>query len=201
MDSEPTRPRTIAKERYIFRSIKQSLNESIEAFVNRLKNQITKCEFRADEVDDRLKEQIIEKCLSSKLRKIAFNMEMSVENLVATGTILEKESDGKHGCTRCGYNDHSENDSNCPARRTSVLCSNCGNFGHFKRMCKFIPKKVSFADGERAVEGLRSCMKRKQPELMAAPRGVFSYIDLSKKEPREAEESPKKVFKPSSDAR
>jgi hypothetical protein len=209
MDSQSARPRTIAKERYIFRCIEQVPNQPIEVFVNRLKNQIAKCGFTADETEDRLKEQIIEKCLNPNLRKIAFKMEMSVENLLVAGTILENESNGKHCCTRCGYNDHSEIDSNCPARRSNVMCSNCGRFGHFARMCKLISKKVSFADVRAARDAvgkthgnLRSCLKRKQSEVVKIPAGnVVNRNQFFEFMMRQAEEAPKKIIKPCGEQR
>lgn len=142
--------KTIAEERHIFRCIEQSPHQSMETFVNQLKQQVTKCGFRENEIQDRLKEQIIEKCFNPQLREIALKMEITVDQLITTGTILEKEkeSGSQNKCRRCGFSDHKESDPNCPAKRKKVFCSNCDKFGHYKRMCKFEKKErsVTFAD-------------------------------------------------------
>ncbi|CAH2107516.1 unnamed protein product [Euphydryas editha] len=54
-------------ERHIFRSIKQDAGESFEKFLIKLRNQAAKCKF--DKPDDHIIDQIIEKCISSELRK------------------------------------------------------------------------------------------------------------------------------------
>lgn len=127
--------KTVDEERYIFRCIEQRNTEPIASFVERLQFQIEKCTFSVDEVQQRLKEQIIEKCSNKKLRQISFQIEMNIEKLIAIATILEGKSDStSQECIRCGFKDHNASDLNCPARRGHG-CELCGKYGHYARMC------------------------------------------------------------------
>lgn len=133
--------KTIDEERYIFRCIAQRNLEPIASFVNRLRKQLAKCGYEESEHNQRLKEQIIEKCADEKLRKIAFQVGMNVESLVSTGTILEAGGDGESSksstqreCTRCGFKDHEAFDPKCPAKKGKG-CESCRKPGHYARMC------------------------------------------------------------------
>lgn len=55
-------------ERHMFRLIKQEKNEKVGIFVMRLRTRADKCDF-GDTLEDNVKDQIIEKCLSPKLRR------------------------------------------------------------------------------------------------------------------------------------
>lgn len=55
-------------ERHMFRLIKQERGEKIGIFAMRLRTQADKCDF-GNTCDDNIKDQIIEKCLSTKLRR------------------------------------------------------------------------------------------------------------------------------------
>lgn len=124
---------SIAEQRLIFRKILQPNWESIESFVKRLRTQISKCGFQEKEIEQKLKQQISEKCSNGKLRHIASRAELTVEELVKVGKVLETSI--KISCTRCGSTNHIESDANCPAK-TSPPCEKCNRRGHSSNMCK-----------------------------------------------------------------
>lgn len=53
-------------ERYNFRSIRQSDTETVDQYITRLKQQVVLCDF--NDPDAQIRDQIIEKCKSHKLR-------------------------------------------------------------------------------------------------------------------------------------
>ncbi|KAK9729944.1 hypothetical protein QE152_g15621 [Popillia japonica] len=54
-------------ERYLFRSLRQAQNETVEQFITKLKEQGKLCGFI--DLHDQIRDQVIEKCTSSKLRR------------------------------------------------------------------------------------------------------------------------------------
>jgi hypothetical protein len=144
--------KTLQHERYLFRQVKQKNGESIDSFCERLRHDIKKCGFKEEEEENRLKEQIIDKCTSVKLREIALQVDMSLEQLVFTGKTVESNDknkitepprpyvvrsyshrDERKECSRCGFYDHSYTSPNCPAFKGR--CKLCQKHGHFEKMC------------------------------------------------------------------
>ena len=56
--------RNVAYERHVFRQAYQGQQESMDAYVARLRNLIRTCEYRDDELNVHLRDQIVEKCVS-----------------------------------------------------------------------------------------------------------------------------------------
>ncbi|XP_062541427.1 uncharacterized protein K02A2.6-like [Armigeres subalbatus] len=86
---EPMRRRNY--ERLLFRQIEQKVEERFADFVLRLRIQAKRCEFdRFDqrEVEDRLIEQIVERCKSNELRRHILAKDMSLDEIVTLGTTL-----------------------------------------------------------------------------------------------------------------
>ncbi|XP_053391748.1 uncharacterized protein LOC128554499 [Mercenaria mercenaria] len=54
-------------ERYKFRATKQEHSETVEQYVSRLRQKAIHCEF--ENTDEQIRDQVIEKCKSTKLRK------------------------------------------------------------------------------------------------------------------------------------
>lgn len=59
--------RNVTFERHVFRGLQQGPTEKIEQFVLRLRRQALKCNF-SNQLDDNIKDQLIEKCLSAELK-------------------------------------------------------------------------------------------------------------------------------------
>ncbi|XP_033111381.1 uncharacterized protein LOC117112417 [Anneissia japonica] len=58
----------IERYRYCFRKLTQNDDETINQFINRLRQQATRCDFDADQIDELIRDHVIEKCKSNKLR-------------------------------------------------------------------------------------------------------------------------------------
>lgn len=76
-------------ERHIFRLMQQDEGESFEKFLNKLRGQAAKCKF--DKPDDHIIDQILEKSLSSELRKKMLTMgdDITLDKVITTATTLE----------------------------------------------------------------------------------------------------------------
>lgn len=59
--------RNVTFERHVFRGLQQGPTEKIDQFVLRLRQQALKCNF-SNQLEDNIKDQLIEKCLSTELK-------------------------------------------------------------------------------------------------------------------------------------
>ena len=57
-----------AYERHLFRAMKQSPNETIDQFITRLRQKSDFCDY-GENTDENIRDQVIEKCTSSHLRR------------------------------------------------------------------------------------------------------------------------------------
>ena len=64
-------------ERHLFRQISQSSEETVDQFVCRLRERAASCEF-GDREDEYIRDQLIDKCYSAKLRRKFLEKEGSV---------------------------------------------------------------------------------------------------------------------------
>ncbi|XP_055622188.1 uncharacterized protein LOC129765784 [Toxorhynchites rutilus septentrionalis] len=83
---EPFRRRTY--ERHLFRQIAQKSSERFGDFVLRLRTQVKRCEY--EKPDEMILDQIVEKCLSEKLKQKMLKRDMSLEEIESVGTLLEE---------------------------------------------------------------------------------------------------------------
>ncbi|XP_062700585.1 uncharacterized protein K02A2.6-like isoform X2 [Aedes albopictus] len=83
---EPFRRRTY--ERHQFRQIAQKPSERFSDFVLRLRTQVKRCEY--DKPDEMILDQIVEKCVSGKLRQKMLKKDMTLEEVEAVGTSMEE---------------------------------------------------------------------------------------------------------------
>lgn len=104
---EPMRRRNY--ERHLFRQIEQKADERFADFVLGLRIQAKRCEFdRSDprEEEDRLIEQIVERCQSKELRRHILAKDMTLDEIITLCTTLAdvqhqmKELDRSHGEVR-----------------------------------------------------------------------------------------------------
>lgn len=76
-------------ERHVFRLIKQEKNEKISIFTMRLRTQADKCDF-GEAMEDNVKDQIIEKCSSSRLRRELLKLgDAKLDKVLKTAKIFE----------------------------------------------------------------------------------------------------------------
>ena len=148
-------------ERHLFREITQSSEETVDQFVCRLRQRAASCDFGERE-DEYIRDQLIDKCYSAKLRRKFLEKDGSVTlndllitaraqeavdlQMVAMGgnanseqvnnvtdTRLNRNVD-RRSCFNCGRDDHFARDRRCPARGRK--CDQCGEIGHFKVKCR-----------------------------------------------------------------
>lgn len=150
-------------ERHNLRAIKQEQDELFVDFVNRLREQAARCDFKDEE--DAVIDQIIEGCGSTDLRKKLLTDDKSLVEVMNLGKSLEKVQDQtkayekKHNfelvqriernttnsrCHACGREGHYARDKDkCPA--ANFRCHSCGQQGHFKVNCQ--KRKRNFDNG------------------------------------------------------
>ena len=144
-------------ERNLFRQITQSSEETVDQFVCQLKQRAVSCDFGGRE-DEYIRDQLIDKCYSAKLRRKFIEKDGSITlndllitartqeafdlQIVAMGGNANSEQvnnvtdTGLNGnvdrrsCFNCGRDDHFARDRRCPARGRK--CDLCGE-GHFQQ--------------------------------------------------------------------
>lgn len=179
-------------ERHVFRQIQQDKDEKFGMFLMRLRKQAERCNFGGN-AEDNLKDQIIEKCRSPKLRRellklgdVDLNKVIKVANALEAVSEQEKdfvkiESKGhlslndvcnigsssksiRSGmCTRCGFIGHQSFDDKCPAK--GKRCNTCGGRDHFSRKCH--TKKIE-SNWNEITEGSDLVKKRPSTEDVSA---------------------------------
>ena len=130
--------KNVAYERHVFRQATQGPSESMDVYLTRLRNLIKSCEYPQAEVNSNLRDQIIEKCFSKKLRvRFLREKNLTLENIVEMARAhemaesqakqIEEDSfklrqENSHKVNRLGY--HSQNSGGFYAKREG----NTGNF-------------------------------------------------------------------------
>ncbi|KAK3097548.1 hypothetical protein FSP39_010680 [Pinctada imbricata] len=136
-------------ERHVFRNLAQSESETIEQFITRLKQQAEYCEFGAT-LDDQIRDQVIDKCMSSHLRRklLEKGRTLTLDQLRQIATSMEtadKQARNIEGMKELKINkvagrrerqvvkkpDHGYMHNGKQAAKPEKLCFRCGNKGHF----------------------------------------------------------------------
>lgn len=143
-------------ERYIFRLIQQESEEPFDSFVSRLSCQAQNCNFA--DFSSQMKDQIIDKSLNANLREKAFAANMTLDQIIYTGRTLEAATrncrsnnyytaqavtSSEQICGRCGFSDHIQTSTKCPAWKAKKPCILCNIPGHYARMCRTSKKIVA----------------------------------------------------------
>lgn len=141
---------TVTLTRYKFSSLTQG-DETFDAFVNRLRSEITYCDFRCEE--DRLsilRDQLVKGCSLEPIKNACFRNEWTLEELIKNGRRIEAAESSSaalqkdepvmklttskppQSCFRCGSERHPKNAS-CPHQKST--CQYCGKVGHIEAAC------------------------------------------------------------------
>lgn len=126
-------------ERHMFRVLKQEEGEKIGIFAMRLRVQAEKCEF-GEALEDNVKDQIIEKCLSSKLRRELLKLgDTGLDKVLKTAKIFESIEEQSQtfnhpNADKIGSNDNVNKIDSKPNFKSNAYkqidCSRCGFTGH-----------------------------------------------------------------------
>ncbi|XP_044765401.1 uncharacterized protein LOC123321732 [Coccinella septempunctata] len=150
MDSYFSPKTNTVYERYIFRSIKQVQGESMEQFITKLKEQGKNCNYI--DLDDQIRDQVIEKCSSSELRRKflekgeikldevreiakAFEATELQMNAMNGNAEVNKVVFRKNKSNTNGKQKISQTDGSSTRRRR---CYRCGDTDHLANTCKFV---------------------------------------------------------------
>ena len=144
--------------RHLFRQIAQEMGEAVDQFVCRLRQRAASCDIGESE-DDYIRDQVIDKCHSSVIRRKFLEMKGagSLDDLLRIARSQEavdrqmkvmetnasadrvnavggKSSINKHSarvkiCFGCDQDGHFRGHNRCPAR--DQACRRCGGIGHF----------------------------------------------------------------------
>ena len=126
-------------ERLCFRETSQLANESVEQFVTRLRQKAKTCEFGdANTVEEQIRDQVINKCLSHELRRRLLQkcQALTLQRLREIARVMEESEKQAHSIegasdvsnevnSEGGKVDHKEDSST-----RNVKCFCCGNVGH-----------------------------------------------------------------------
>ncbi|XP_060078270.1 uncharacterized protein LOC132557761 [Ylistrum balloti] len=162
-------------ERYAFRSMKQEENETVEQFVTKLRQQSVLCEF--DKPDEQIRDQVIEKCRSHKLRQrlLEKGHKLTLDQLRMMASTLEQaETQAKkmeshqgtlnrvslssHGAAKQGHAKRTHEHK----PKTDMKCYRCDREGHLSRdpQC---PAKTKRCNECGKVGHFAKCCKSKLP--------------------------------------
>lgn len=126
-------------ERHMFRVLKQEKGEQIGIFAMRLRVQAEKCEF-GTALEENIKDQIIEKCLSTKLRRELLKLgEVSLDKILKQAKIFEaieeqSKTFDQPNTDKAGFGDRVNKIDVKPNFKSNsdkgIECSRCGYTGH-----------------------------------------------------------------------
>lgn len=165
-------------ERHKMRAIKQEEGEVFVDFVNRLREQSSRCEFVNE--DDSIIDQIVEGCSSTELRKKLLTDDKPLLEVMNLGKSLEKvqnqtrayekkqnfelvqrieHKSSSSACHACGREGHFAKDKSiCPAAR--YRCHGCGLQGHFKAQCSKRKNKFEYGPPAKRIKFEKKSVNR-----------------------------------------
>jgi hypothetical protein len=165
----------VSYERLVFRETKQSVSETVEQYITRLRQKAHTCEF-GETCEEQIRDQVISGCIShnlrlkllqkggdlnlTQLRDMARAMENAekqagdIEGRKEVNRVWKKagrqqDKTGIHKvkCYRCGREGHKSMDKNCKA--WGQTCRKCKGKDHFERVCKSKPSGNDFRKEEK----------------------------------------------------
>lgn len=139
--------RNLSYERHMFRKMKQEKTERIDSFVMRLRTQVERCEFDANQ-DENIRDQITSGCFSDSLRrKILERGDINLDAIMKIARIAEAVSEQQKEFSHAPKNDNKENTdtnevckignrmftggrNNSNRNYSGMECARCGWKGH-----------------------------------------------------------------------
>ena len=138
------------KERYVFRSMSQG-KDKLDVWIKHLERQANYCDFT--DIEDQIRDQVIEKTSCGELRKRALRGEMKLKDIMLLSKVLEEV------CYHCGSIFHKPGER-CQAR--NMVCRLCNVIGHIEKCCPRKEPRKRSADRASPTSTTVSCKKLKQ---------------------------------------
>ena len=134
--------KNVTYERSLFRACSQQFNETVDQFITRLKERAAYCEFGAG-VDQMIADQVIEKCLSHRLRRKLLEMkDVTLAKLRETAQTIEysdkraQAMEGQASSSQASANvnrvDSRDKKREKQHRSSKCTCYACGQRGHMR---------------------------------------------------------------------
>ena len=123
----------ITFETYNFRQLAQAEDEAIDKFVTRLRETASRCQFHDNARE--IKDQVVQKCTSDRLRRKALREDPSLDNLLKAARAMELADyqatamEGEPGVLKVGRQDpvvQSEDKGQSKPKEADKLCFSCG---------------------------------------------------------------------------
>lgn len=158
-------------ERHMFRILKQEKNEKIGIFAMRLRTQAEKCDF-GDTVDSNIKDQIIEKCTSTKLRRGLLKLgDKQLDDVLKAAKVFEAieeqsktfdNGDTNQSTMRENVNKIYSKPTFKNTNSSKIECTRCGYTGHKSsdEKCPAIGKLCNKCSGRNHFS--RKCRSKKR---------------------------------------
>lgn len=172
--------KNLTYERHMFRSISQEKGEKIGIFTMRLRTQAEKCDFGTS-LEDNIKDQIIEKCSSAKLRRDLLKLgDAKLDDVLKTAKIFEaindqsKTFDLNEPKSTFSPSEVNKIESKSSMRQNlaikSVDCTRCGYTGHrsFDDKCPAKGKICNKCGGRDHFS--RKCRSKKSLRMTKPPQ-------------------------------
>lgn len=198
-------------ERHMFRVLKQEKEEKVGMFAMRLRLQAEKCDF-GDTIEDNIKDQIIEKCLSTKMRRELLKLgDTNLDKVLRSAKIFEAieeqsktfDHSDKHGpmenVNKIEWKSNFK--QNTTNKHQQIECSRCGYTGHRSsdEKCPARGKNCNKCNGRNHFSRkCRSNNKRPRP-FDNKPAQPKRYADSKAEVKQESDEPPAKKTNADSD--
>ena len=145
--------KNVAYERHVFRQARQSDSETVDAFITRLRQLVITCEYADAAVDDMIRDQVVERCKSSKLRvRLLRETDLKLDKIVTMARASEAAEEQARNIDRDtgssvphvshvrsahrgrggNFRNQSANDDRNQPRGK---CWRCNGFGHWRSDC------------------------------------------------------------------
>ena len=162
-----------AYERHVFRNIEQKESETVEQYIIRLKQQAEVCEF-GDSLNDQLKDQVIDKCVSFQLKTklLEKGRTLTLDQLRRIATAMEtadKQARSMEGMRDLRINkveNRQTNRPHTPRRKqaaSQIKCFRCGRTGHMSKDAD-CPARGEICNKCKREGHFAICCKTKKPE-------------------------------------
>lgn len=157
----------VSYERHLFRGMAQQPSESVDQYVTRLRQRADFCDF-GDNVNDQIKDQVIEKCLSNHLRRklLERGRDLTLAHLQTLARAMETSERQATNMAAGGQQSQSVNFVKSGARpkqhkqqhdKTDMRCYRCDNTGHISSDSKCPARDVECTRCKKVGHYMKCC--------------------------------------------